>query len=164
MTDVNTMVEQLESAYEAVNLWPDNDENGFMKLLELRNLVPEAAALIRSQQDENSALRKVLSEEGLTVNYQVDAVTKRLEAAEAETKRQFNVGYILACCNLTNLHDEPCMSFDVLEQLGISRAEVKAMNLSEYDTKALRKIERSCPSRSLYIDGRRARAVGRREG
>lgn len=81
MTDANTMVERLETDVR----YSDTALVEFH--VPLKALRHEAAALIRSQQEENAALRKVLSEEGLTVNYQVDAVTKRLEAAEAEIKR-----------------------------------------------------------------------------
>lgn len=55
-------------------------------------------------------------------------------------KAAFKLGYVIACCNIENLHHDACIASDVLSEAGISIAEVRAMNLSEYDTKALRKI------------------------
>lgn len=58
-------------------------------------------------------------------------------------KRAFNRGYLIACCNVANLHDEPCIASDVLAEAGISKREVKAMDLAEYDSAALREIRKS---------------------
>jgi hypothetical protein len=55
----------------------------------------------------------------------------------------FNRGYLIACCNLANLHNEPCIASDVLLEAGISAAEVKAMDLTEYDMRALREIRKA---------------------
>ena len=66
---------------------------------------------------------------------------------------EFDRGYVIACCNLVNLHDQPGMAWDVLSQLGVSRADVKRMDLSEYDMKALRVIEKDSRT-SPYGDGR----------
>jgi len=55
-------------------------------------------------------------------------------------KAAFNNGYLLACCNLANMHDRPCLAADVLAEAGITEADVKAMDLSEYDAGALEKI------------------------
>jgi hypothetical protein len=57
----------------------------------------------------------------------------------------FKTGYMLACCNLVNLHDEPGLAYDVLAEAGITRADVKAMELCDYDAKALRKIRKERP-------------------
>lgn len=84
------------------------------------------------------------------------ALEAKLAAAE---KAAFEHGYVLACCNIVNLHDEPTIAHCTLSELGVTRADVKAMNLSEYDLKALRKIERD-RSRSPYAKAsRKARAV-----
>lgn len=56
--------------------------------------------------------------------------------------RDFNAGYILACANIVNQHDEPGMAADVARELGVSWDEVKRMRLSPYDMAALRKIKR----------------------
>lgn len=88
---------------------------------------------------------------------------KRAEVIEAKfgaaEKTAFEHGYVLACCNIVNLHDEPTIAHCTLSELGITREAVKDMNLSEYDLKALRKIERD-RSRSPYAKAsRKARAV-----
>lgn len=49
------------------------------------------------------------------------------------TNNDFNIGYVLACANLVNLHDQPGMAADVMAEAGISWAEVKRMGLSEHD-------------------------------
>ena len=69
-------------------------------------------------------------------------------AAEIEKLRQnsFSNGYLLACCNLVNLHDRPELANDVLGEAGITQAEVKAMDLSEYDARALAKIREARPN------------------
>lgn len=71
--------------------------------------------------------------------------------------QDFNRGYIIACCNMINLHDDPVIAWDTLSQLGITRKEVKELGLSDYDLKALRKIERDGFSESPYADGRKVR-------
>ncbi|RWR30523.1 hypothetical protein D2T29_12695 [Sinirhodobacter populi] len=58
-------------------------------------------------------------------------------------KAAFNHGYLIACCNIENLHKEGPIAADVLAEAGISSAEVKAMNLSEYDARALRSIRKA---------------------
>ncbi|MCM0751593.1 hypothetical protein DEA98_10520 [Brucella pseudogrignonensis] len=88
---------------------------------------------------------------------------KRAEVIEAKfadaEKSAFEHGYVMACCNIVNLHDEPTIAHCTLSELGVTRAAVKAMDLSEYDLKALRKIERD-RSRSPYAKAsRKARAV-----
>ncbi|KAB2728213.1 hypothetical protein [Brucella anthropi] len=89
---------------------------------------------------------------------QLRAEVMEAERADAE-KSAFEHGYVLACCNIVNLHDEPTIAHCTLSELGVTRTAVKAMDLSEYDLKALRKIERSC-SRSPYAKAsRKARAV-----
>ncbi len=62
--------------------------------------------------------------------------------SEAE-KLAFNNGYLIACCNLANMHGEHCLACDVLGEAGITKSEVKAMDLCEYDAKALKKIRKA---------------------
>lgn len=81
--------------------------------------------------------------------------------ADDATKAAFNHGYVLACCNIANLHDEPSIAFDVLRELGITKAEVKAMELCDYDAKALCKIERSRGNSSLYEKAKSPAPVSR---
>lgn len=67
-----------------------------------------------------------------------------LEAKLAtESKRSFNAGYLIACCNLCNMHNEESIAADLLSQVDITRSEVAAMDLSEYDSNALQIIRRS---------------------
>jgi len=54
----------------------------------------------------------------------------------------FKAGYLIACCNIAHLHDEPGIACDVLAEAGITQADVKAMDLCEYDIKALTEIRR----------------------
>jgi hypothetical protein len=71
--------------------------------------------------------------------------------AEAETLA-FKTGYLIACCNVVNLHDQPGIAYDVLAEAGITTADVKAMDLSEYDAKALRIIRKERPSKGDPIE------------
>jgi hypothetical protein len=57
-------------------------------------------------------------------------------------KLAFNTGYLIACCNLVNMHDRPCLASDVLAEAGITEADVQAMGLTEYDQRALEKIRK----------------------
>lgn len=66
-----------------------------------------------------------------------------------KVKDAFNHGYVLACCTVANLHDEPGIAFDVLQELGITAKAVEAMGLCEYDAAGLRKIEEARSS-SVY--------------
>lgn len=73
-----------------------------------------------------------------------DARIAELEAKLAtESKRSFNAGYLIACCNLCNTHNEESIAADVLSQVDITQSEVTAMDLSEYDSNALQIIRRS---------------------
>jgi hypothetical protein len=63
------------------------------------------------------------------------------EAEEAAWKN----GYLIACCNLANMHDRPSLAADVLAEAGITEAEAEAMGLSEYDARALAEIRKARP-------------------
>lgn len=65
-------------------------------------------------------------------------------------KRAFEHGYVIACCNLVHLHDEPGLAFDVLSELGVKKETVTAMCLTDYDNSALRQIEEARSSQQLY--------------
>jgi len=52
----------------------------------------------------------------------------------------FKAGYLLACCNVVNLHNEETIAADVLAEGGITEADVRKMDLSDYDKAALRKM------------------------
>lgn len=75
----------------------------------------------------------------------------------AEETKAFNFGYVMACCTLVHQHDQPGMAKDVLGEIRLTRAQVKEMDLTEFDTALLRKIER-CPGHGdLYAKPRRKR-------
>lgn len=73
-----------------------------------------------------------------------DALRAERDALRAEVedarKQAFAHGYLLACCNIMNLHGDSVIAFDVLAEAGISEDEATAMDLCEYDEKALAKI------------------------
>lgn len=73
-----------------------------------------------------------------------DAETGRLQELLASRKREnFNAGYLIACCNIVNMHNEEGIASDILAQAGITEAEVKALDLSEYDANALAEIRKA---------------------
>jgi hypothetical protein len=67
----------------------------------------------------------------------------------------FKAGYLIACCNIVNLHDEPGIACDVLAEAGITQADVKAMDLCDYDARALKIIRKQRPDRGDPISRRR---------
>ncbi|MEO0870470.1 MAG: hypothetical protein AAFY19_00720 [Pseudomonadota bacterium] len=93
-------------------------------------------------------------------------IAAQMEAAGVKCVKgaedSFAMGYILACCNFQNMHDQPTMAYDVLRELGVSRADIKRLDLSEYDTAALKKIEADRPD-SPYADGRKRSSASRCE-
>ncbi|GFE97537.1 hypothetical protein [Gluconobacter sp. Gdi] len=86
----------------------------------------EAEQLARADAEASKARVKVL-----------DAQLADMREAK---KQAFNQGYLIACCNLTNLHDEPSIACDVLAECGLTEDDIKAADLTEYDAKALAKI------------------------
>lgn len=101
------------------------------------------AALKQSNREEASALQEVqsLRERLNSAEAQIGALTRDRKAhGEAELKR----GYLIACCNIENLHGETDIAADVLIECPISQADVDAMDLSDYDAEALVKIRASC--------------------
>ncbi|MBM3096632.1 hypothetical protein JRX38_01100 [Gluconobacter cerinus] len=84
---------------------------------------------------------------------------ERMIADLREAKKQaFNQGYLIACCNLTNLHDEPSVACDVLAECGLTERDIEIADLTEYDAKALVKIRSARGGRDPI------RAVLTREG
>lgn len=67
----------------------------------------------------------------------------------------FKAGYLIACCNIAHLHDEPGIACDVLAEAGITQADVKAMELCDYDARALKEIRKQRPERGDPISRRR---------
>lgn len=58
-------------------------------------------------------------------------------------KKNFNAGYLIACCNVFNMHNEEGIAADILAEAGITEEEVKALGLSEYDADALVEIRKA---------------------
>lgn len=82
----------------------------------------------------------------------------KADATALRERCAFNTGYVIALCNLQNLHGSSECAHDVLSELGVTRREIAEMDLSDYDKAALRKIERG-RAESPYVDGRRRRAL-----
>ena len=49
-------------------------------------------------------------------------------------------GYVIACCELVNMHDMPEVAADLLMDMGITESEIKMMGLDEVDLDHLREI------------------------
>lgn len=75
------------------------------------------------------------------------------------SEQDFERGYVIACANIANLHNEPTIAADVMAQLGISWTDVKRLGLGEYDMQALRKIKAE-HSREPFLPGRRTLTGG----
>ncbi len=86
------------------------------------------------------------------------AAPERTADTEYAKALAFNTGYLIACCNIENLHGEPGIAYDVLVEAGITRDEVKAMNLCDYDARALKKIRKERPAQGDPILRRRRAA------
>ncbi|MCX2696669.1 hypothetical protein [Ochrobactrum chromiisoli] len=106
--------------------------------------------------DTHEAVADAINTARSNDNYDRQALETQLAAAE---KIAFEHGYVLACCNIVNLHDEPTIAHDALSELGVTRQAVKAMNLSEFDMKALRKIERGSAGSPYAKANRKVRAA-----
>ncbi|WP_312529623.1 hypothetical protein [Paracoccus sp. (in: a-proteobacteria)] len=123
----------------------------------------EAATALTAQQAEIERLRGLERDTYATWKKVAADLQARAEKAEAERdaaeEREFNRGYLIACCNLTNLHDMPEVGFDVLRELGLRKAQVDGFGLSEYDAEALRNIEKGRGG-SVYADNAIAKLKG----
>lgn len=122
----------------------------------------EIPGLIRF--NDNVELWQVAGNRGMEIDITVGDLRRAREACSAlsaqtqdvaedaeRVKAAFNLGYVIACCNVTNLHDEPGIAHDALRELGVTKAEVKKMGLCDYDAKALREIERARgPNSAVY--------------
>lgn len=74
----------------------------------------------------------------------LEAEIAQLREALASSKRaSFNAGYLIACCNVYNMHNEEGIAADILAEAGITEAEVEAADLSEYDANALVEIRKA---------------------
>ena len=71
---------------------------------------------------------------------------------QKEKDLEFARGYVIACCNLVNLHDQPGMAHDVLLELGLKKDELQAMDLTDYDMAAFKEAEADREG-SVFADG-----------
>lgn len=83
-----------------------------------------------------------IPEELYTHPANVAALEARVKVLEAEKIHEFNRGYVIACCNTSNLHNEPTIACDVLAELDISEDDIQRMDLAEYDATALAEIRK----------------------
>lgn len=65
----------------------------------------------------------------------------------------FEAGYVIACANIVNLHDEPGIAADAIRELGVTWKQITDADLSDYDMAALRQIKRE-GGQSPFLDGR----------
>lgn len=88
----------------------------------------------------------------LQTRTQVAAQLRALSPAKPvdQFKAEFKRGYILACCNLINMHGTNTETIDLFQQLGITQDEIAAMDLSEYDLSALTDLETAYGLEKMY--------------
>ena len=72
----------------------------------------------------------------------IEELEARINALTEQADLEFKRGYMIACCNYDNLFDQPTCVAEILGAADITAADVKAMDLCEYDIKALRKIRK----------------------
>jgi hypothetical protein len=65
---------------------------------------------------------------------------KAREMSNKKLELEFARGYVIACCNLSNLHREPSMARDIFLELGVTKAEIEKMDLSEHDLEAIKEM------------------------
>ncbi|MEL4069570.1 hypothetical protein WKW50_05420 [Ochrobactrum sp. GPK 3] len=65
-------------------------------------------------------------------------------------RAEFHRGYVLACANIVNLHGADVAVMEGFAQLGISKAELQALDLCEYDQKAIDTLEDFFGADKLY--------------
>ncbi|WP_313030389.1 hypothetical protein [Brucella sp.] len=102
-------------------------------------------ARVKGLEEDRDSWRRVserLERDSSRQSAEKETLETKLAAAEEREKKAFKAGYVLACCNVVHQHDEPTIAHDALGEIGVTKAEIKAMKLSEFDMKALRLIER----------------------
>lgn len=65
-------------------------------------------------------------------------------------RTEFNRGYVLACANIVNLHGADVAVMEGFAQLGISKTELKALELCDYDQRAIDALEDYFGADKLY--------------
>jgi len=97
------------------------------------------ASMKASNREEAKALQELQSARRQIEGMRADI--SRLENEKvAHGKAELARGYLIACCNVANLHNMHDVASDVLIEMPITQTEVNAMDLSDYDAKALAEI------------------------
>ncbi|ELT50991.1 hypothetical protein [Brucella intermedia] len=94
--------------------------------------------------------------QAVSLRRQIEALKREIEMLKTDKEAAFSRGYLIACCNIEHMHHEEGVAFDVLAELQLSRSDVRRMNLTDYDKKALRRIE-NARGQSLFREGRKER-------
>ncbi len=63
-------------------------------------------------------------------------------------EQEFVAGYALAVANIMHTHGDDTIAEDVLNEGGITLAQVKSLGLTEFDMKVLRKLFREIARKS----------------
>ena len=131
-----------------------NDRDGIFEVVENGDWVRAtdydalAAKLTEVEEDRDDALIALASARKQLERYigEAEAALPAVyQLGRADGASDFNRGYLIACCNLANLHGVPSMASDVLMEAGINAAVVKRMDLSHYDAAALKEIRTAGP-------------------
>ncbi len=104
----------------------------------------EATAIIAVERESKHLAQKAV----IGLEREVEQLTTML--AKPDGRGEFNRGYVIACCNLVNLHGADIVAVDTLKQLGITRTDIDAMDLSEYDLSALILLESHFSADQIY--------------
>ncbi|OUJ10149.1 hypothetical protein [Acetobacter okinawensis] len=118
---------------------------GELRVSAFADYIPPSAIGVMAQIFEVSDRRTKSFNEPLVRHSDAQAQIAALEAEvvhlredmDASKRKNFNAGYLIACCNIYNLHNEEGIAADILREAGITEAEVKALDLNEYDAEAL---------------------------
>mgnify|MGYP006945864989 CR=1 FL=1 len=60
-------------------------------------------------------------------------------------KKAFDQGYVIACCNIVNLHNDDCVAADVFIEGSATMKDALSWGLTEYDLRALKQMREARP-------------------
>ena len=63
---------------------------------------------------------------------------------------EFDIGYIMACCNIVHSHHAPEIAADVIGAIDPSREDILAMHFSMFDLRALVQMKQARPEWNLF--------------
>jgi hypothetical protein len=108
------LAEQLQAAYDKVKEWPENSETGFMDLISLRNLVPDAIDLLASEKARADAAEEECRKARIAMNGAIRAnaenkatiasLTEQLAEAREGLARMENCCEQLAATRSTEIY------------------------------------------------------------